>query len=444
MYRQHYGKKIGTNVEARGFRPPSVLSIFAVGLEHFMHDKVFTSRSGLFRTVKESGINNPQSLLFGKVDLLFNVGFVVSLAALIFTFNSISGEKETGTLRMTIANSIPRSQILLAKVVGNYVALLIPFVISLLIALIILDASSDVSILSSQVYPSLLVIVLVTFLFILVMVILGICISTLTHTSITSIVMLLFVWVIFALALPKASPMIAEIIYPTESRSIISLRKEIVREEIQGELDEERRELFVQCLRAHGVPLPTKDTFKPPSFLTDGVEKEAYTKYDREAAALNEEYEKRIANEIRKIEQDYRNKRNVQASIAMNLSRISPVSCYTYLVSELSGTGVKEPDNFMENAQRYQDEVKRAIYDNILVKIYGGPKKGETVSEFKMSGETVEGFDPKQASIPDMRYQYTTLTEALEASWTDILLLFLFSILFFTGAFLLLRKYDVR
>jgi len=56
----------------------------------------------------------------------------------------------------------------------------------------------------------------------------------------------------------------------------------------------------------------------------------------------------------------------------------------------------------------------------------------------------IKGFDPKRASIPDMRYQYTSLTEVLQAEWLDILLLFLFNILFFAVAFLRFRKYDVR
>ena len=117
MYRQRYGKDVRWDVEAQGFRPPSILSVFASGVDPFLPDKVITSRSGLLRIAKEPGTENPHSLLFGKADFLFNVAFVVSFAALIFTFNSISGEKEMGTLRLMIANSIPRSRILLSKIV---------------------------------------------------------------------------------------------------------------------------------------------------------------------------------------------------------------------------------------------------------------------------------------------------------------------------------------
>jgi ABC-type transport system involved in multi-copper enzyme maturation permease subunit len=435
MYRQHYGKNVSYKVQAQGHRPPSVLSIFAFGLDSFLPDKVITSRSGLLETAKAHGINNPQSLLFGRIDLLFNVSFVMSLAALIFTFNSISGEKEKGTLRLTIANSIPRGQILLAKIVGNYVVILIPFLISLLFALLILDASPNISIVSPQVCPSLLVIIFITFLFLLAMISLGVFVSTLTHTSLTSIVMLLFVWVILVLAIPKVSPMVAEIIYPVESQSIISLRKQIAGKNVKEEFDQKRRELFDRCRTAYGVPLGGGSSNVPKS----AADKKAYAQYEKELPLLNEEYQKRTANVIRQIEQDYKNKRNVQASIAMNLSRISPVSCYTYLLSGLSGTGVTEPENFDENAQRYQDEVKRSVYDNFVSISYGGVGGGTATTI-----DSIDGFDKTKASIPEMHYRYRTLAEALQTGWADILLLFLFNILFFAVAFLRFRKYDVR
>lgn len=433
MYRQHYGKDVGPSVEAQGFRPPSMLSIFALGLDPFMPDKAITSRSGLVRAGKEPGIDNPESLLFGKADYLFNVSFIVSLAALIFTFNRISGEREKGTLRLMISSSIRRGEILLAKIVGNYLVLLAPFIIALLAALIILNTSSAISVLSFGLWPALLVILLITLLFILVMVSLGICVSSLTHGSIASIMMLFLVWVMAVLGIPKMSPMIAEAVYPVESRNVVNLAQRIAREDIEREFNEKKSELFRRCRMEFGV---THGGIS--SRPSNEAEKKANAKYDVEVMALKNECQKRIANAIRKLEQDYRNKRNVQASLAVNLSRISPVSCYTYLISGLSGTGPAEPDKFTENAERYQEQVKADIYDNWIVKTYrmGGSRA--------TSADVVEGFDRSKASIPDMKYEYTTMTEILQAGWYDILLLFVFNILFFAVAFWRFNKYDVR
>ncbi|MBN1506550.1 MAG: ABC transporter permease subunit, partial [Sedimentisphaerales bacterium] len=244
-YRQRHGTPeppVTGREEAQGFRPPSVLSIFASGLDPFLPDKVATSYTGLFRTLKEAGTGNPQSLLFGKADLLFNVTFLVSLIALVFTFNCVSGERERGTLRLAIANSVPRSRILLSKIAGKYIALLIPFTLSILIALLVLGGSSVVPIGSPQVWLTVLVILAATLLFLLGMVSLGICISTFTRHSMGSIVLLFLVWAMFLFGVPKISPMLAEILHPAESGSVIDLAKRMAREEIEREFQRTERE----------------------------------------------------------------------------------------------------------------------------------------------------------------------------------------------------------
>jgi ABC-type transport system involved in multi-copper enzyme maturation permease subunit len=362
------------------------------------------------------------------------VSFIVSLAALIFTFNRISGEREKGTLRLIISSSTRRGDILLAKIVGNYIVLLVPFVIALLAALIILNTSADIPVWSPGLWSALLAIILTTLLFILVMVSLGICVSTLTHGSIASIMMLFLVWVMAVLGIPKISPMIAEAVYPVESRNVVDLAQRIAREDIEKEFNEKKSDLFKRCRAEFGVTGGGVTT--SPSTET---EKKAYAKYDQEVGAIENECQRRIANAIRNLEQDYRNRRNVQASLAVNLSRISPVSCCTYLISGLCGTGPAEPDKFTENAERYQEQVKAAIYDNWIVKDYrlGG-------SRAISANDVVEGFDRSKASIPDMKYEYTNMAEVLRAGWVDILLLFLFNILFFAIAFWRFNKYDVR
>jgi len=430
QYRQHYGTSPEIYVEAQGLRAPSALSIFSSGIDPFLPDKMLTERSGLWRTIKESSTDNPHSLLFGKADLLFNVVFVLSLAALILTFNSISGEKETGTLALMIANAVPRSRILLSKVVGNYVALLMPFAVSMLISLIVLDMSPDVSIFSREVWPAFLVILAVTLVFLFGMVCLGICLSALTTRPMNSIVLALFVWAVLILGVPKVSPMLAGVFYPVESASVYDLTRRLTAEDIDDELVAERDSLREKCLREYGAPTDDTRIF----WLDSETGKKAMAKFKEEAAPITARYETRLAEELRKMEQDYTHRKDVQCSVAMHLSRISPICSYTYVVCGLSGTGTSAPDNFTANAQRYQDQVKQAIYDKVVVerRRYGASYKEE------------EGFDLSKAVLPEMRYTYPTVAQALQASWPDILLLILFNVLFCALAFLGLNRYDVR
>ena len=422
--------RISPNLSAEGYRPPSVLSIFSVGLEYFLPNKVATSRDGNVRISNESGINNPESLLFGKADLSFNVSVVISLLAFIFTFSMISGEKEEGTLRLMMSNPVPRWQILLGKLVGNYVVFLIPFLLSIIIALMVLNISGSVPLFSAKIFPAFLVIFFASVLFILSMFMLGMLASTLTHRSITSIVVLLFVWTVLVLAVPKISPMLAEVVYPVKSQQVANLQKELARKSLEDELDQKRRELYDRIVGTSAGISSTPATEE---------ERKARAQYDEEKILLEEAYQRRIAEEIRKLEQDYINKRNIQGGIARSFSRLSPVSCYTYLITEISRTGVLEMANFRDNAQRFQQEVKETIYDKFIIRQYGGTS-GSTVSMTNWA----EGFDPQKVSVPQFQYRVTTLSEALQAEFVDIVLLVLFNAVFFAASYMCFLRYDVR
>ncbi|MEA2063630.1 MAG: hypothetical protein U9P14_08040, partial [Gemmatimonadota bacterium] len=117
-----------------------------------------------------------------------------------------------------------------------------------------------------------------------------------------------------------------------------------------------------------------------------------------------------------------------------------PVSCFTYIVSELSGTSLLELKNFKENASRFQQQVEETIYDNYITSKYiskGGSNFSGTSS--------AKGFDPNNVAIPHLtNYQQQKLEDVLSAQWIDILLLALYCILFFAAGFVAFNRYDVR
>lgn len=432
-YRQRHAVGVGPDVrvlEAQGFRPPSPRSVFASGVDPYLPDKALTSYSGLFQTSKEPSVSSPHSLLFGKADFVFSITFVMSFVALIFSFGTISGERETGTLRLAIAHAIPRGAIVLSKMTGIYLALLIPLILSILIALLVLEASPDVTIFSTEMGPACLVIFAVTALFLLAMVSLGVCISTFTRRAQDSMVLAFFAWALLVLGVPKVSPMIADVVHPIESAGTFASTKRLMAEDIDRALVEETEALKQRCYDKYDPP----EADRQHMFPSTEAGKKAKAEFQQEFTLLSERYERRMAEELRRIEQDYRRRTKVRSALAMHLSRLSPACCYTYVVCGLSGTGATEPYNFLHNAQRYQDQVKQEVYDKV------------TVIRTGYSAEYVyaEGFDVWTTSLPDMIYTYPTLATALQETWPDILLLVLFDVLFYALAFLGLNRYDVR
>ncbi len=433
MYRQKYGKDVFYEVEVQGFRPPAVQSIFASGLDHCIPDKVITTRSGIFRTAKDVRGDSP-ALIFGRMDFFFNMCFVASLVALAFTFNCISGEKQAGTLGLMLSYPVSRSHILLSKIVGAYVALLIPLTMSVLIASIILELSQDISILLPELYPSFLIILAATLVYLLTMVTLGVLISGTTQKPIISMTVSLFVWVIMVLALPKAGTMLARITYPVEAEQVVNLRKYMV----YDDLHETYKQKSVDIHKKY--PDPTSNSslvyryFKRMRALPkDQIPPEyrVVIPLAEELTALRKDTEQQIRNETGRIEQNHKNKIKMQNTIAMTISRLSPACCYSYLISGLSHTGSGEYDRFIENAREFQDLVKKTIYDCFYRRIYAGGW-----SQFAL-------HEPPE-TLPDLQYRYLGLREILEAGLVDVILSVGFTFLFFALAFVAFNKYDVR
>ncbi len=126
----------------KGFRRPAPLSIFTQGFEsalpryyEFTQDGV---RAGRVRRATTNRILSVQ----GKVDFVFLVQMVISLIALLFAGDVISGEKESGTLRAMLSNRLPRDYVLIGKIGGGSLAALDPFLLAFLLGTLVLLSGS--------------------------------------------------------------------------------------------------------------------------------------------------------------------------------------------------------------------------------------------------------------------------------------------------------------
>lgn len=435
QYQERSGGSVDYDSGAEGYRPPSPLSVFSGGLKNLLNLKVTTSSSGNPQIESRIESTNLQAVLFGNIDFVYIVSTVLSLLAFILTFSTITGEKEIGTLRLMLSNPIPRSHVILAKVIGNYLVFLLPFALSLFIGLLMLNTSQSFTLVSRQVFPPIMIILLVTLLFMFCIFCLGVLISVLTHRSVVSMIVILLVWVACALIVPKISPRIAQIVYPIRSQMVVNVEKRMARASLEEELRSKRGDLLKSIFAEKGIDYKEGDSnfdFEKAVDLTKEV-------YNQAKVTVEREYKERIDTAVRQIDNEYANKQRFQETISINLSRLSPVCCFTYALSELAGTGTTELDNFTSQAKQFQESVKQTIYDNIKVEVY------QLDGHDRWYIGDKPGFDSSEVQVPQFSdYQHTALAQALSACWVDILMLVLFSVLFFAGAFVSFIRYDVR
>jgi len=425
-YRDRTGS-VWYNMVAEGVHPPSPLSIFSQGLNTKMPYKVLTSREGDYR-IEYAKPDDKQDLL-GEIDFAFIVAFVLSILAIVFTFGSISGDKESGVMRLVLANPVLRRQLLMAKLIGNYVVFLVPFILSLLIAIPVIYMSGIIPVFSKDLFLPILIMLGICLLFILVMFNLGLWMSALTHNSILSINVLLLIWIILGLVVPKISPIIGMAVYPVESRSVFESKKALLRANIAKEQYKEEEELY-ESLRAQ---------FRPISSGVSSNWNDINSAYDEQVKPIREKYEQQITLETEQLSNDYTMRCNRQNNVVRSISRLSPINSVNNLLAEFSGTGYSEVDNFVQQAKQFQTTVEQTVYDRFEYKIYRS--QGGTSSSVKL----LEDYKSQDIPVPMFdNYKHVGVAEIFQQNWVDIALLGFYCLLFFVCGFVSFLRFDVR
>lgn len=427
-YRTQSDGNVDAFFAAEGIRPPSPLSIFSRGLDDKMPYKVVTSRDGRYQ-IEYAKPDNKGDLL-GKIDFAFIVVFVLSILAITFTFSAISGDKESGMLRAVLANPVLRRQVLIAKLIGNYIVFLIPFLLSVFVALLIIYFSGTVAIFSAELFPSVLLIIGVSMLLLFALFNLGLWMSALARNSILSINILLLIWIVVGLVIPKVSPIISEAIYPIESTNVFESKKALLIQNITKEQYGEEIELYERIC----------DKIKPESKgITTSGHNDVNDAYDKEVVPIREKYEQLLVSEINKITADYDMRQRKQNRISKVFSSLSFINSANNLMAELSSTGYSEADNFLKQAQQYQEMVKQNIYDKFIYNIY------RTRGGWASGTDKIGDFDEDKLPIPVLdTYKHASIAQVIQQNWTDIVLLAAYCLLFFVGAFISFQRFDVR
>jgi ABC-type transport system involved in multi-copper enzyme maturation permease subunit len=215
------------------YKSPQVLGAIASGVTEAVGRVATVKGSSDPNLVDSKYESNPIFSVFGTLDLTFIVKIVLSLFAILFTYDAIVGEKERGTLKLMLSNSVPRDRLIIGKIIGGYISLLIPLIIPLILSLLILLVYPNLA-LAGQDWIRLLLMFLMYFLYLSVFFTLGLFVSARTSKTSTSFLVLLFIWVVFVTIIPKVAVLAASKIKPIPSVHEITAKKDAFLQQIQG------------------------------------------------------------------------------------------------------------------------------------------------------------------------------------------------------------------
>ena len=185
-------------------RTPNPLSIFNVGFDKQLGNEVGVSHT-FVPSLWDAGMHgsdNPFMDMFASMDIVFIFEVILSLLALIFSYDTLAGEYERGTLRLVLTSHVRRGHILLAKYISAMLCLLVPLLMSLLFSVILLTTTPFVF-LNTDDFLRIGGIIFTTVVYLSVFYLIGMLISAMTRRTSTALMLSMFVWGFLVLVYPN-------------------------------------------------------------------------------------------------------------------------------------------------------------------------------------------------------------------------------------------------
>jgi len=379
--------------------------------------------------------NDPLPVMFPLIDLTFIAAILLSLAGLILSYDAVSGEREDGTLKLMLANGLPRFKIVAAKIVGGAATLLIPFLVSLSAGLILIMTHPRIAWRSAD-WGALAMILAGIIVYVFLFYGLGVLISAHHASGSSSIMTSLFAWVLLILIIPNLSPYVASLLQPAPSR--IKISREVFRitqderDDLGRTLAQERtaRVLKEYPQLAPLLRMPEKEI--PTAVKKDPQVEQAYRVWQKETSAAWDEANAVQQAKAKVLEDDLDRKEKAQTELSVVLSMASPLASFTYLATDLSNTGIRDLSHFNSLREGWS----RAFWD------YADRR----MSELKRKDPTFDAWNTPVDVRDRPRFQYheEALGTRIRGVWKPFVLLAGMALAVFFAGTLSFNRYDPR
>ena len=399
------------------WRKPKPLTLCAEGGERYLPNRM---RCTVFdaRLPRVGGRSNFLMRRFSDIDWAFIVSVPLSFMALLFTYDSFCGERESGTLRLMLSSSVPRYRILVGKYLGAMVAFGLPLLAGLIVNLVIVTSARIIDLEPGD-WLRFLGVFLLSVLYLSAFLLLGMFVSSWASHSVSSIVVLLLIWAGVVVLAPSFGGVVAET--SVAVAPVAQLREQVRETMRQADLDAEAGKYGKN---AHEIwhEDPNNPLVNPP----------AAARYcNAKAAAMQRLWEQRY------------NRLLAQVQAGRRFACLSPAAIYQRAAETLAGTGVQRCAALYQQARRYQETLR----DYVLAEDAEDPNSPHLLFDFGFAVENWATFSKKAVDfgeVPKFQERDPAFSESLQLATWDIGALVLFNFLFFAGSFVSFLRYDVR
>ncbi len=419
------------------FVPPSALAALVSGVSNDIGRSVPIQGRGELNLENSYFSDNTSAAVFRLLDLEFVFTIVFSLFAILFCYNAVNGEKEQGTLRLLFSNSLARDQYILGKIAGSFLALSLPLLIPILIGCLLFMLMGIP--MTGDDWLRLAGIIVCGFLFFGVFVMISIFVSALTVRSSSSFILLLVVWILAILIIPRTAVLFAGRAVEVPSIDEISYQKR----QLQSQLVQEDMKALAKALGGDSDGSSFSFEFSSEGTSQEEAQRqmeERMEKFRKTQEELADAREEKMANLSERLNTERYNRQRIQQQWAFGLSRLSPASAFTLAITNLAGTSLDAEDQFMQAAKDYQQTFRG--FQEEKAGMSGG---GGFMIVMRTEDDSAPPPEPiKSSDVPAFDYTPPQLSAIMPALALDVGLLIFFNLFFFAAAFVAFLKYDVR
>lgn len=385
----------GFNIEV--FRKPQILSTLVQGRDRELGSRVefnylrlpiqTSGYMGEFASQHHRYVSG-----FASVDFAFVVRIVMSLMVIFLAYNSISEERVLGTLRLTLANPLPRGQLLLGKFLGGLFVVLGSLTIATLVAVLVLVLHPSISI-DGDLSLRILAMWGISALYLGAFFTLSLMVSTIFNRSSVALLILLQIWVVII------------VIYPNVS---VILSQHLNKLPGSEELNDLRRAIFQPYEKEYNQ---SRDAFH--KMVESGDNDMELSKRNFELSAQRTELHHRVDNE-------YSQKLTKQMHLAENIAILSPSVLFDGVMQRLAGTDIREFDDFMEGVDRHWRKY---------------------IEQWPMRYTDYQAY--RESKLPEFTYTTQSADEGIMQTMHQWIILFLLSVVFFVTAHTVFVRKDI-
>jgi ABC-type transport system involved in multi-copper enzyme maturation permease subunit len=400
----------------RIFLPPQTLASLVGGVSNDIGRTTEISGRGELSATDSRYSEDPLFATFRFLDLDFTFQIVLSLLAILFAYDSVNGEKERGTLRLALANAVPRTLFITGKLIGSFLGLVVPLLLPIAMGAFLLPLMG-ISLTADE-WMRFGLIVLAGILYCGAFVTLSVAVSSLTVRTSSSFLFLIVAWIFAVLIIPRSAVLIAGRAVDVPSVDEIGSQKA----RFSSQLWTEDRAAM--------------NNFKPTSTGNPEKMMQEFQKFMQDQGDVRE---KKMREFSSRLNEDRENRQAVQERLALGLARVSPTATFSLAATRLAGTSLSLKEHYHNAAEGYQLNYGKFM----LAKT--GMNPGGNMVIFRMStdnGEKPKPIDPHE--LPEFQYVPMSLHDLFPQALMDLLLLVGFNVLLFVLACVGFLRYDVR